>query len=1102
MKAAFYYTSLWCLIFCVLQSCHNDYDTSLSTNYGFNLLKSKKTGVNFNNQLSSTPELNILKYLYFYNGAGVCVADFNQNGLPDLFFTGNQVQNQLYINQGALKFTNTTAISNIPKSHWSTGVTAIDINQDGLMDIYICQVDGVSSQKSHNQLLVNQGNNENGVPVFKEMAKAYGLNISSYAQQAVFFDFDLDGDLDLFLLNHSMHPNRTYGNGDKRTTFDAKAGDKLFENIEGKFVEITEKSNIFSSIIGYGLDLSLGDVNLDGYPDIYVGNDFFENDYLYINQQNGTFKDLISSNEFALGHTSHFSMGNDIADINNDLWPDIFSVDMLPQTTQEYKVSGADYPYLTYQQFLKNNYAPQYMSNTLHLNSGNFRFSEVANQNKIAASDWSWSALIADFNNDMFNDIFIANGIVGATNNMDFINFISDKTFQNKINAGLTNQDLVLLEQLPSYKKHNKLLLNNQNLTFNDVFDGWQEHPTSFSNGATYADLDNDGDLDIIVNNINGEVFIYENLSELNYLKIKFQGNGPNLNGIGTKVVAFVERTTMLRENFINKGYMSSTLPEVHFGFDKYTKVDSLWVIWPNQKYQSLKGVSANQTLTVNQDDALTAFDYAWFKKAELFTDIASEQIAFKHHEYESYEFSRQPLIPYMSSNLGPKITVADINNDGLDDVFIGNAKKQSSQLWVQQPNGSFKLQQEALFEKHKTNEDLDQVFVDVDNDGDLDLIVVSGGNEFKSGPTISPRLYLNKNGNFEWQQYAFENIYGQFNTITVADVNNDGFLDVFIGAGINYQTFGESPKSYLLINNRQNGFSDQTEKYFGTHNLGMIRDAKFTDLYNNGETQLIIVGHWMPVTIYQLEHDKFKNLKINAFKDSDGLYNTIELLDLENNGKLDMLIGNFGTNTKLQASKNEPLTLYIADFNNNGSNESILTYYHQNKRILFNTKDELAAQIPEINKRFRSYESFAKADIEAILEKHTLKNAVQKHVFNLKTVAYKNLGDFNFQPIELPQEAQYSSINVVLSDNINNDGKTEIILAGNKFDINTQLGRLDANHGLMLNYKNGQFSTIINHNLNLKGQINSAVKINLPNEQWYIFGTNNDSLQIVKKIK
>lgn len=1079
------------LLFFSCQKRDNEKD-----NYAFSVLTSSQTQIDFINQITSTPELNILNYLYFYNGAGICVADFNNDGLIDIFFAGNQTQNQLYINQGDLNFFNSTVESNIPQNDWTTGVTSIDINQDGLMDIYICQVTGINGKKTKNQLLVNQGINKDGIPVFKEMAAEYGLDISSYAQQAGFFDYDNDGDLDLFLLNHSLHPNRTYGEGKKRSTFHPLAGDKLFENQNGKFIDVTEKTNLFSSEIGYGLDFSFSDINNNGFVDIFVGNDFFENDYLYINQQNKSFEELISENSNALGHTTHFSMGNAIADINNNLRTDIFSVDMLPESFKEYKVSGTDFPYLTYQQYLKKNYAPQYMSNALHLNLGNTHFSEVANIKNIAASDWSWSALIADFDNNGYNDIFIANGILGATNDMDFINFISDRTYQNKINEGLKDEDLKLLDKLPNYKKKNKLFLNNSSTQFSDYFSDWSENPNTYSNGATYADLNNNGKLDIIVNNINDEVFIYKNESEGNYLKVKFEGNKPNRNGIGAKAIAFFKEQTLLRENFVNQGYMSSTLPEVHFGLGKTETLDSLWVIWPGGSYQSIKNIEANQYLTIYQENADSNFDYSFFEKPNIFKKLPSSSIPFQHHEFQTYEFSRNPLIPFSNGNSGPPICVADINEDGLEDIFLGNAKLQSSQLFIQQKDGSFHPDQTDLFEKHKKNEDVDAVFFDSNQNGAKDLLVISAGNEFSKGEVLQPRLYLNKNGSYMLKEDAFPQMNEQFSTIAIADVNNDGFDDIFLGASVHYETFGKSPKSYLLLNNQDNTFSDATLDYFETHEMGMITKAKFKDINNNNQQELFLVGYFMPIKLFELKENKFCEVAVKAFQKTDGLWSSLFFIDIDKDGFEDVLVGNFGENTKLKASIDEPIKLKINDFNENGTEESILTYYYNDKKVLFNTKDELASQIPSINKQFRSYLSFANATPREVLG-NKWKTAETKNVFQLKSLFFKNRGDLEFDIIELPDEVNYSAVNAIQSLDITEDGEKELVLAGNRFDLNTQLGQLDANKGTILKYVNGKFTILEQHNLYLKGRVNSIEAINVKNKEWLIFGTNNDSLQI-----
>lgn len=1068
----------------------------------FKVLSSDNTGIDFQNTLTSTPELNILNYLYFYNGAGVCVADFNNDDYPDIFLVSNQNQNQLYLNKKQLQFENITQIAQIPKTHWSTGAIAVDINQDGLMDIYVCQVTGLNNIQTKNQLLINQGLDQDGNPIFKDEAEDYNLAISSYAQQAGFFDFDSDGDLDMFLLNHSLHPNRTYGNGNKRKNYTPTAGDKLFENQNGKFVEVSQEKNIFSGEIGYGLDFSFSDINFDGYPDLFVGNDFFENDYLYINQKGKSFQEKISSKDNPLGHTTHFSMGNDIADLNNDLLPDILSVDMLPQSIEEYKVSGTEYPFLTYRQYLKNNYAPQYMSNTLHINQGQLQFSEVAESKNIAATDWSWSALMADFNNDLYTDIFISNGILGATNDMDFIKFISDKIYQNKINQGLKQEDLKLLDKLPKYKKQNKLFLNSPDKTLQDSTQTILNHTNTYSNGATYADLDLDGDLDLIVNNINQKASIYENLSTGNYLKIHFEGHQPNRNAIGAKVMVFVDGHELLRENFGNRGYMSSSNNGIHFGLGEYEQIDSLWVVWPDQTYQSLKTISVNQRLNMKQSEATGKFDYSVFQPKNLFKHLPSSTIPFQHFEYTSYEFSRKPLIPYSNDNLGPNISVADVNQDGLEDVFIGNAKLKSSRLFIQQKDHSFKAQQDDLFESHKSAEDLDQTFVDIDNDGDKDLIVVSGGNEFEKGKNLQPRLYLNDNGTFSISEDAFPIVDEQFNTISIADVNGDGFMDVFIGAGIDYDTFGKSPKSYLFINQKDNSFKDATKSYFSTHELGMLRDAEFTDLNNDGKLELVLVGHFMPIEIYSLQNNSFKKMDIPALEKTNGLWNTIHLVDINQNGSKDIFVGNFGTNTKLKASEKEPIRLRINDFNQNQAQESILTYYKNAQEVLFNTKDEISAQIPQLNKKFRTYKAFAEAKIDEVFDKKSLTNAEIKEVYQLESVFLKNKGDFNFETLQLPEDVQYSSVNAVIHEDFDGDKTAEILVLGNRFNLNTQLGQLDANRGLILKYRNNSFKVLKNHNLKINGRVNSAEFIKVNKEKWLILGKNNDSLKIFRSLQ
>jgi len=633
-------------------------------------LNSKKTNINFENKLTNSPNLNILNYLYYYNGAGVAIADFNNDGLDDIYFTGNQILDELYINNGKLTFEKKTKEAKLTKDlNWSTGVTHVDINNDGKLDIYICKASGYRNLKGRNLLYVNYGNNSNGTPQFKEEAEKYGLDFSGLSTQAAFFDYDLDGDLDMYLMNHSVHPNRNYGKGSQRSEIDPISGDILFENQNGHFKDVSSVSGIFQGKSGYGLGLAISDLNDDNYPDIYIGNDFFENDYLYINQKNGTFKEMISLDNSKIGHSTHFSMGNSIADINNDGLYDILSLDMLPENLETYKTSGLEYSYPIYQQFLKNGFAPQYMSNTLQLNLGDEKFSEIANLAGVSATEWSWGPLIADFNNDGLKDIYITNGIKGATNDMDYMNFIANEDIQKRIDVGMQKTDLPLVNEIPEKKVSNYFFQNQGNLKFKNVTSKWFNKEPSFSNGCAYADLDNDGDLDIIVNNVNEKAYVLENTnSNGNFIKINFKGEKENLFGVGNQVITYTPNGIASQQHFTTKGYLSS-------------------VSRTNNKYQTLKQVDVNQTLTVTIENAKNVISSTLKKTSYHLKDSI---INFKHNESSILDFNREPLIPYAKSNKGPYLNIVDFNKDGLEDIFITGAKKQASKIYIQNNQGVF----------------------------------------------------------------------------------------------------------------------------------------------------------------------------------------------------------------------------------------------------------------------------------------------------------------------------------------------------------------------------------------------------------------------------
>ncbi|MBT9187379.1 VCBS repeat-containing protein [Zobellia russellii] len=1066
----------------------------------FQKLEATSTGVSFKNFLKNTPDLNILNYLYYYNGAGVAAADFNNDGLTDIYFTANESADHLYLNKGNLKFTEIGKKAGIVNSNgWTTGVTHVDINNDGLLDIYICKVGNYKHLKGANLLYVNQGNDNDGLPIFTEEAAKYGLNFSGFSTQAAFFDYDLDGDLDLFLLNHSVYPNRTYGKGAKRKQVDPYSGDRLYRNEHGKFVDVSSEAKIFQGEIGYGLGIGVSDINNDGYPDIYVGNDFFENDYLYINQKDGTFEEIISKNDRKLGHTTHFSMGNDLADINNDGLTDIVSLDMLPENLETYKTSGLEYPYPTYQNYLRNGYAPQYMQNTLHLNLGNNNFSEIAHLAGVSATEWSWGALLADYDNDGLKDLFVSNGIKGATNDMDFINFIANDNIQQRIEKGMTKEDMTFIDEMPKKKVTNYFFKNQGDLTFKNMSGVWSDQQASYSNGSIYADLDNDGDLDIVVNNVDQEAFVLENRSvssnENHFLKIDFEGPENNLFGIGAKVIAYGHNSPISAENFVSRGYLSAVPTELHLGVGKDSVLDSVKIIWPGGKLQTLKKVRANQKLTFNISKANGNF----YKNSEKLTpsilNNTPDFLGFYHKDSPTLEFNRSPLVPFANTNEGPSISVADTNADGLDDIFISGAKGQASALFVQHPDGSFKSQQTNLFKEDAINEDVSQVFFDADGDGDQDLIIVSAGNEFKTGKTLQPRFYRNQNGLLKKEDEQFARLYLNASKISAVDFDNDGDKDVVITADQIPHEFGIPPLQYIFKNDGSGSFTDVSET-FGQEfqKIGNVKDFVWKDLNGNGFQDLIIVGHWMPITIF---YNNGKSLQLQdnpTLKNTNGWWNTIVADDFDNDGDIDFIAGNWGLNSKFKASKLEPITLYSADFDQNGLTDPIVTHFHQSKETPFASKDELTKQLPYLNKEFLSYKDFAQASISDLFSKEKLTKSHQKKVYELQSLFYENDGVGNFNIKQLPTIAQASTIHDIAVDDFDNDGFKDLLIVSNSTEISTQLGRMDASHGVILrNNQKGSFEWLSNQKFNIEGSARSIAKIKVKNNQFYIIGMNND---------
>jgi hypothetical protein len=1070
--------------------------TSCNQNHSlFVALKSNDTNITFKNNLTSTKNLNILNYLYYYNGAGIAAADFNNDGFQDLYFVGNQTSDKLYLNLGNFTFEIITQKSKIKNTTpWTTGIANVDINNDGLLDIYLCKIGKHNSISGKNLLYVNQGENSAGVFTFKEEANLYGLDIIALATQASFFDYDKDRDLDMFLLNHSLHPNSNYSKGKSRSKLDTMAGDKFFKNKNGKFVDVSKISGIYQGKIGYGLGVSIGDLNNDAYPDMYIRNDLFENDYLYINQKNNTFKEIISSDKTKLGHTSNFSMGNAIADLNNDEFLDIVSLDMLPENLKTYKSSGLEYPYQNYEYYLKNGYAPQFMQNTLHFNNGNQTFSETAYLSEIAATEWSWSPVIADFDNDGFKDIYITNGILGATSDMDFI---SNDAIQKQLATEKSERNLKLSAQILQKKVKNYFFKNKKDQTYSNTTTSWSNTNSSFSNGAVSIDLDNDGHLDLVVNNINEEAFVLENTSTVknNYLDIKFIGGNKNLFGIGVKVKAYYNHQVITEENYTAKKYLSSGSPEIHLGLGTSKIVNSLQIIWPNNNFETLKNITPNKKITVNiKNTTRNYYQQLAINKTKILQNKKT-LFNFNHKDAQSIEFNRNPLIPFSSINLGPNITIGDVNNDGLEDELITDVKGQATKLFKQNKEGEFNKSKNLVFEKNSISEDVYAVFFDANNETFLDLIVLSGGNEFKKGEPLQPRLYLNNKDLFTKDTIQFKNIELNASKVKALDIDNDGDTDLVITSHLIPWEFGRTSKQFIFKNNGKGSFTDATLNFgLDFQNIGNVQDLQWIDLNNDNFLDVIVVGYWMPISIFINDGEKLILQEENKLEKTNGWWNSIKACNFDKDGDLNFIIGNWGLNTRLKANKKQPITLYSNDFDDNKTIDPIITYFYKGEETPFASKDELVKQLPFLNKKFLSYTDFANAAFKDLLPNNKLKGASKKHVYELGSCYFKNLGNNTFKKLQLPFITQASSINDIALNDFNKDGFTDGLLEENNYNISKQLGKLDASHGfLLLNDKNGFFNVNLQQSFNVSGEARNIEKVMIKEDAYYIIGINNE---------
>jgi enediyne biosynthesis protein E4 len=1098
----------------------------------FELLSPKQTNIKFENHISESENLNVLAYEYFYNGGGVAVGDINNDGLEDLFLTSNMGENKLFLNTGNLQFKDITKeagkeLAGRPGG-WKTGATMADVNGDGWLDIYVCYSGKVSDDMRRNQLFINQGNG-----TFKEEAAAYGLDDKSYSTQAAFFDYDNDGDLDLFLLNHSVKKIDNMEFARYRDEVDELAGDKLYENQNNHFVDVSKKAGLRQNPLTFGLGIAISDINKDGWQDVYVTNDYNEPDYLYINNGNGTFTNMADK---SLRYLSQFSMGVDIADFNNDALPDIITLDMLPEDNRRQKLLQLQENYESFALMVNQGLNPQYMRNMLQLNNGiissskvskeealkvnreatnspstgggrgEATFSEIGQLAGVSNTDWSWCPLLADYDNDGYKDLFITNGYFRDYTNKDFLRYWGDY----KVKKAVDREPVLLMDlirAMPSTSVINYIFRNNHNCTFTNQQKQWGMDKPAVSSGAVYADLDNDGDLDLVVNNINENAFVYRNTArestKAGYLSLVLHYKKPNWFALGTKVYVYDRHGVQYEEMNPTRGYLSCVTSRLHFGLDSTATVDSIKIIWPDRTVQLLTSVKANQQLTIDYASPKPVIDDdPVYARKTIFTP-ADKLFTYTHTDQSENDFKRQLLMLFMYSKCGPVIAKGDVNKDGLEDLFVSGDKNKPGRIYNQNANGSFYEVPDCIIGDENSSTISAAAFVDVDGDGDQDLYIAKGGYGLYEPGTgaLQDELYLNDgHGRFKTAMGGLPNVNANSKScVRPCDFDGDGDMDLFVGGRVIPGRYPLAPTSYLLVNNGKGQFTAAAVPF---SNIGMVTDAQWVDLDKDGRKDLVLCGEFMPVTVFMNTPAGFVDKTSMYFdKPANGFWFTLQVADLDQDGYDDIIAGNLGLNSCLHVSEKEPGVLYYADFDSNGSIDPFFTYYIQGESYPFVSRDELNEQIYPMRKIFTSYAAYSTATINDIFTKEELAKAGRLQVTETRSQAFLNKNG-KMVPIELPMQAQFSAVTNIIADDFNGDGKKDLLLFGNHSDNRLKLGCIDASYGCLLTGDGKGNFTYVNQprsGLDIKGDVKAAVELKTSNAKFIIAGVCNSAMQFYK---